>query len=405
MKILWIKAGGLVPPDVGGRIRSYNILLELAKRHSVTLYTFYGEQIDDPHASLNKVFDKVIFRPLRRPSHRGLHEAWNFASCSFSPWPYSVSKYCAPELAQEVRELVETKRHDVVICDFVVAAGVIPWDSPCPKILFTHNVEAQIWQRHYQVASNPLWRAVAWNEYRKMKKFEHSCLQMSDHVLTVSDADRHSFEAIVSAEKLSTLPTGVDTAFFSPSAPGAEQPDHIVFVGAMDWLPNEDGVIFFLHHVFPLVRQASPGATFTVVGRNPSSRLRRIALECGAAVSGRVEDVRPYLEKASVCVVPLRIGSGTRLKIFEAMGMGKAVVSTTVGAEGLPVGHGRNILLADAPKDFAAAVTSLLRDSEKRQDLGTAARELVEQNFSWATVAGVFDSALQRVMESSVASS
>jgi hypothetical protein len=168
MNILWVKAGGIVPADVGGRIRSYNILLELAKRHAVTLYTFYGEQTNDPHPSLNKVFDQVIFRPLSLPSHRGAHEAWNFASRAFSPWPYSVAKYCAPALVQEVRELVKTRRHDVVICDFVIAAGVIPWDSPCPKILFTHNVEAQIWQRHYRVASNPLWRAVAWNEYRKM---------------------------------------------------------------------------------------------------------------------------------------------------------------------------------------------------------------------------------------------
>ncbi len=398
MKIFWAKAGGMVPTDVGGRIRSYNILLELAKLHSVTIYTFYAAQENDPHADLDPLFDQVVCRPLHLPSPRGPYEAWKFARHAFSSWPYSVSKYCAPRLADEVRELVRAGKYDVVVCDFVFAGGVIPWEHPCPKVLFTHNVESQIWQRHYQVASNPLWKAVAWVEYRKMRRFERSCLRKSDHILTVSEADRKSFCGIVPEDKLSVLPMGVDTSFFRPAPAGTEQLGNIAFVGAMDWMPNEDGVTHFLRRVLPLIRAASPSVAFHVVGRNPSRRLRRIAQECGASVTGRVDDVRPYLGRASVCVVPLRIGSGTRLKIFEAMAMGKAVVSTTVGAEGLTVTHGKDIVLADEPSEFAAAVTQLLQSGDRRTALGQAARELVAQNFSWAAVASCFDKAIRQVV-------
>ncbi len=171
--------------------------------------------------------------------------------------------------------------------------------------------------------------------------------------------------------RISVIPTGVDTEYFQPevpSGPSLEQPDTMAFTGGMDWMPNEDGVAYFVEKILPLIRRQIPEAAFWAVGRRPPRRIQALASD-SVVVTGTVEDIRPYLAKAALCVVPLRSGSGTRIKIFEAMAMGKAVVSTSMGAEGLPVQHGKNIILADDPADFARQVVDLLRDPPRRQRL------------------------------------
>src|SRR5947199_5375242 len=156
----------------------------------------------------------------------------------------------------------------------------------------------------------------------------------------------------------------------------------------MDWMPNDDGVLYFLRSVLPLIRREIPPLSFTIVGRKPSEKLRTAAAaDPGVQVTGTVDDIRPYVEEGSVYVVPLRIGSGTRLKIFEAMAMGKAIVSTTLGAEGLPVTDKTDICLEDGPESFAAATVYLLKNDAGRERLGLAARELVEERYSWDAVA------------------
>ena len=404
MKILWVKAGGLVPPQIGGKIRSYHILRELAKSHSVTLFTFYAAHPNDLHPQLKGAFDRVVYCPLKISSDRGLGELAGFLLNIFSSWPHSVSKYCRFEAQARFREVLKSDSYDAIICDFVFAASVIPWDeTSCPKLLFTHNVEALIWKRHFEVSRNPLWKLVCWGEYQKMLRFERSCLAKSSHVLTVSEADRIFFSRFIDPSKMTVISTGVDTNYFLPSTE-EETPDSLVFTGAMDWMPNEDGVIHFLHSILPLIRREIPNVTFTVVGRNPSDTLRAKARQIpGVQVTGTVEDIRPYVRSASVYVVPLRIGSGTRLKIFEAMAMGKAMVSTKLGAEGLPVTDGYNLLLAEAPEDFAQKIVLLLRDPALRKSLGLRSRQLVEEHYSWAMVAAEFDAVLQsmtRVQES-----
>jgi glycosyltransferase involved in cell wall biosynthesis len=166
----------------------------------------------------------------------------------------------------------------------------------------------------------------------------------------------------------------------------------------MDWMPNEDGIGYFAEEVLPEIRREIPAASLCVVGRKPSKRMQTLAARHNFQLTGWVEDIRSYLAEGAVCVVPLRVGSGTRLKIFEAMSMAKAVVSTTIGAEGLPVQHGENIVLADENRDFARAVVELLRDPTRRQRLGTAARTLVETKYSWASVAQDFADVLARVL-------
>ncbi len=397
MKVLWVKAGGLVPQDVGGRIRSYKILRELARRHAVTVFTFYAAEANDEHLLLQGVFDQLICLPLHLPPPRGLREALDFARLMVSSRPYTVSKYCRPEVADALSKVLARQSYDVIVCDFAIAGGVIPWDYPCPKVLFTHNVEALIWRRHASVARNPLWKAVSWWEYHKMTRFERTCLNKSQRVLTVSETDRAFFSHIIDPAKITVIPTGVDTDYFRPTQE-TEEPDSLVFTGSMDWMPNEDGILYFVREILPVLRQQLPRARLTVVGRSPSERVRSLArADQSIRITGRVDDIRPYVNQASVYVVPLRVGSGTRLKIFEAMAMGKAIVSTTLGAEGLPVTHGENILLADSPNDFAKVIVTLMNSPAMRTRLGLAARQLVERNYSWGSVASQFDAALQQV--------
>jgi sugar transferase (PEP-CTERM/EpsH1 system associated) len=397
VRILWVKAGGLVPPETGGRIRSYNILKRLARRHDVTIFTFYRNQPGDQHAELKQMVARLICMPMRLPASHTLSEALLYARNMLTSQPYAIAKYCRPEVAMRLRKLLGEQVFDVMVCDFVNAGGVIPWEAPCTKILFTHNVEAMIWRRHFQNARNPFWKAAARREYRATDRVEQAYLRSADHVLAVSEVDRKFFSQFIEPSKITVIPTGVDIDFFEP-AQSAMEGNILVFTGSMDWIPNDDAIFYFVKMIFPLIQMQIPDTELWIVGRSPSPRLRDLGDHVrGIRVTGRVDDIRPYVRDAAVCIVPLRIGGGTRLKIFEAMAMGKAVVSTTIGAEGLPVQHGKNILLADQPQDFADNVVSLLKNPLYRENLGRAARYLVEKEHSWDSVASEFENALAKV--------
>jgi polysaccharide biosynthesis protein PslH len=293
--------------------------------------------------------------------------------------------------------VLQQNNYDVILCDFLTPAAVIPWDWPGPKVIFTHNVEAVIWRRRYEVARHPLWKALSWYEWRRMRAAEQRYLRRADHVLAVSQNDRNLFGSFLDPHKLTVIQTGVDVDYFKP-APDIEQSDSLVFTGSMDWLPNEDGVAYFIREILPLIRQQVPQVSLRIVGRKPSADLESLAArQENVELTGWVEDVRPFLARGAVCIVPLRIGSGTRLKIFEAMAMGKAVVSTSIGAEGLPVQPGENILMADDPHTFAQSVVSLLRDATRRREIGLAARKLVADNYSWERIADDFAAVLADV--------
>ena len=386
-----------MPLDSGGKIRSYNILRELACHHQVTYFGFHAEQENPAHQQLEQVFDKVVCVPVALPRAKSFAEFIEYGLGVFSSQPYNIRKFCRPAVAAKLREVMAAENYDVLICDFLVATGVIPWELPLPKVLFTHNVEALIWKRHYEVARNPLWKLLSWREWQAMSRAETDYLHKADHVLAVSQTDRDFFAAQIPPEKVTVVPTGVDVEYFQPQ--GKQVENTLVFTGSMDWLPNEDGIFYFMQEILPKIRREIEEVTLTVVGRKPSARMLTLAAERPAEIrlTGWVDDIRPFLAQGSVCIVPLRIGSGTRLKIFEAMAMGKAVVSTTIGAEGLPVRNGEDLLLADSPEAFAQSVVRLLRDDAARQRLGSAARELVQSKYSWASVAQDFAAALEKV--------
>jgi sugar transferase (PEP-CTERM/EpsH1 system associated) len=397
VKILWVKSGGLLPLDHGGRIRSYQLVNTLASRHEVSLFAFCAEDQDPirAHAPLENILRRVVCLPLRIPQPRSVRDYMQYARNVFSLRPYSMAKYCQPQVSQRLRQLLSQEEYDLLLCDFLLTAAVVPWDWPGPKVLFTHNVEAMIWERQYRTSRNPFMKAICYREFRTMQALERRYTKLADHLLAVSDNDRNFFARTVDPDKISVVPTGVDTEYFRPQT-GIEEPATLVFTGSMDWLPNEDGILYFIENSLPIVRARFPQVRLLIIGRRPSPRLLQIAAKTpGITVTGTVEDIRPHMARGCVYIVPLLVGGGTRIKIFEAMASGKAVVSTTIGAEGLPVQHAENILLADDPQDFARCVVELLGNTRHRRELGLAARTLVEQSYSWDSVGKTLDTILR----------
>jgi glycosyltransferase involved in cell wall biosynthesis len=403
MKILWVKSGGLLPLDSGGNIRSFKIASELARRHEVSLFTYYPSITPDPHVHLRDPFARVDWLPLRLPKRASLGDMLAYAANMLTLRPYQMRKFCRPEAVQRLRQLWCEGNYDALLCDFLETAAAVPWDLAIPTVIFTHNVEALIWRRRFLINRNPLWKIVAWRECWTVAHAERQLTALADHILTVSDEDRRSFVQFLPEEKVTTVPTGVDLDYYRP-AESSGPSTSLVFTGSMDWSPNEDAILYFTSEILPMIRKRICDVTLFVVGRRPSRKVLALAEASSAVkVTGAVDDIRPYVHNAAVYVVPLRIGGGTRIKIFEAMAMGSAVVSTSLGAEGLPVTHGKNILLADSSETFASHIVALMTNPLERERLGGAARNLVESSYGWPEVTKIFEQVLMKVVRASSA--
>jgi sugar transferase (PEP-CTERM/EpsH1 system associated) len=397
MKVLWLNAGLLLPLDKGGKLRTWHVMRHLAARHDITYLSFEdASQTAEDRDGMRHVCSRLETVP-RTDAAKG---TWRFyadaARYVVDPVPYAVAKYRSDAYRARIADLLATERFDAVICDFLPPVVNLPDRLPCPSIVFTHNVEAEIWRRHAEQAANPFARHMLTQQWRRMLRFEGAALARFDLTLAVSDADRRTFERLYPGSlnaPVHVVQTGVDTSFFAPAGKPPRH-THMVFTGSMDWLPNEDGMVYFCREILPRIRQSEPDATLSIIGRAPTPAVKKLAEIPGVEVTGRVDDVRPHVAKGAVYIVPLRIGGGTRLKIFEAMSMGKAVVSTTVGAEGLPVTSGRDIEIADEPARFAHSVVHLMRDLASRRAIESAARQLVLERYDWSAVAQDFEDAL-----------
>jgi sugar transferase (PEP-CTERM/EpsH1 system associated) len=399
MRILWLKSDLLLPLDKGGKLRTWHLMRHLARRHEITYLAFRepGQPAADVEG-MKEVAARVETITRGEPAKGTLRFYLDAALHLFDPLPYAVGKYRSSEYRRKLARLLADETFDLIVCDFLFPAVNLPKRLPCPAVMFTHNVESEIWRRHAETKPGLLGRLLYGAQHRRMLRYERRTLARFDGVLAVSDADRETFARLYPGaitQPVHVVPTGVDTEYFVPSG-GSHQASNLIFTGSMDWLPNEDAMLYFCRDVMPAIRAEVPDATLTIVGRTPTPAVKKLAEAQGVTVTGRVDDVRPYMRDAAVYIVPLRIGGGTRLKIFEAMAMGKAVVSTTIGAEGLPVTDGEHVLLADEPTTFARAVVHLIRDTEHRRRLEAAARTLVLARYDWSAVAGELEDALIR---------
>jgi polysaccharide biosynthesis protein PslH len=400
MNALWLNAGLLLPLDKGGKLRTWHLMRHLARRHHITFLSFADpsttpEDLD----GMLEVCRALETVPRTDPSKGTWRFRADAARYITHPVPYAIAKYRSAAYRRRLSNLLRQRRFDVIVCDFLVPLVNMPDELPCPTVLFTHNVEAEIWRRHAATASPAVARMFLRQQWRRMLRFERRALARCDLALAVSHADVATFSRLypgAARRPMHVVQTGVDTEYFTP-ATTATRHAHLVFTGSMDWLPNEDAMLYFVHDILPRIRADEPSTTLSIVGRHPTAAVRRLADQAGVEVTGRVEDVRPYIARSEVYVVPLRIGGGTRLKIFEAMAMGRAVVSTTIGAEGLPVTPGTDIVVADDADSFAGAVVHLIRERVHRQRIEAAARQLVVERYDWNAVAHDLEQALTTI--------
>jgi glycosyltransferase involved in cell wall biosynthesis len=415
MRILWVKADKLLPVENGGNIRTYHVLRYLATRHELTFYSYYAGKADAEYErELQRQLPGSVAVCTGKNELSGVARGLDYVAHVGAAAPYAVSRFAHDGVREQLAAWFREERFDVAVCDFLDAAVNFPERLNIPSVLFQHNVESEIWRRHAKMASNPVKKMMYGREFKKMLRYERDAVRRFQHVIAVSENDRALMAQWVEADRVTVIPTGVDLAQYSPAqvkpaqataqngtdANSAEFAPLVSFVGAMDWEPNVDGVEYFCSEVWPAIKAEVPGARFRIVGRNPVRRVEKWASE-SIEVTGRVPSVIEHLRESAVVIVPLRIGGGTRLKIYEAMAAGKAVVSTTVGAEGLDVQHGRDIMLADDARTFSQAVIMLLRDRELRRRYETAAAETAAR-YDWPAIGERFCEVLQGVADEKV---
>ncbi len=397
MRILWLNANLLLPLDKGGKIRTWHLMRHLARRHQITYLTFASDVETEAHRpAMREVCSELVNVPWRDAPKGSPRFYAGVAARLVDPQPYAVAKYRSAAYRHSLEALLEHGGFDRLVCDFLVPAVNLRRTPPCPSILFTHNVEAEIWRRHAENATGVVAKALYRQQWRRMLRFEGRTLSRFDRVLAVSDADDQTFRRLYgdALPPIDVVATGVDTTFFTPTPESFVRPKHLAFVGSMDWMPNEDAVLHFCRDILPRVRQAEPEVTLSIIGRSPTAAVKRLAQEAGVDVTGTVDDVRAHLGPACATIVPLRVGGGTRLKIFEAMAAGKAVISTTIGAEGLPTESGRHLLIADGAEAFADAVVRLIREPDLRRRIEREARTLVTTHYDWSVAAAQLERSL-----------
>ena len=387
LKIAFVTVRVPYPLNSGGRIRTYHLLRHVSDVHEVTLVTAAEteEEVRAAKALQDRV-PRLTLRLAKLPS-RGTfaRRMWRALLSPIDPLPYTWSAYRHPRFTENLRRVLSDNSFDLVHCDHTqVAHAVLALRTP-PRLLNAHNVDSLLIRRLAEIERQPWKRsAIGW-QARKILNAERHTYPGFDACLAMSEVDKTHLEQIAPGVPVWTVPNGVDTDWFEPVTGGVE-PGLMAFSGAMDWLPNVDAVEFFAREILPMVRARRPDARLLVVGRDPAPRLVHRLAGRGIEFTGTVDDVRAHLARAALFVVPLRVGSGTRLKILEAWALGKAVLSTSLGAEGLPACDDRNISIADGPDVFAERAAALLGDPDRAGRLGASGRQAVEEAFSWKRV-------------------
>ena len=389
--LLFVSPRFLFPVDSGGKIRTTQVLRGMkGGQFRIKLMSPATPELAARHREdLDRVCDEFEFWPAPPDGWRGmLNRAWHLLD--ELPMPVRVDR---SDTATTAVARALGAHPDVVVFDFLHAAVLAPSRLDTPSVIFTHNVEAQIFARHLEVARGTGMRAIWRNQLRKMRTYEARTLARFDVVVAVSAEDSRLFERDYGVRDAHVIPTGVDLEFFHHTPPSRDV--DIVFCGSMDWLANQGAMRYFMDEVWATIVARVPAATMTVVGRAPPAALVAEAARRGLRwrFTGFVDDVRPIVGGAAVSVVPLQVGGGTRLKVFESMAMGPVVVSTTIGVEGLPVESGLNCIVVDDANTMADAVVALLGDHERRLAMSQAARHFVEEKCGYVVAARSFESA------------
>lgn len=391
MKILLISHFLPYPPQGGSLQRNFNLLKEASKTNEISLLTFTQRKLLPDERKLNESVEALkeysryvkVFKIATDYSKIKWYILLFLNLFSFTP--YSVWRFKSKTMIGEIKKQLKDNRFDIIQIDTIALAQYANLASDLPKILVHQNVESSMLLRRSSYEKNPLIRLYLFLQGRKLRNHEKKVAIRFNVNVTVSELDKKELEGFIRNTEFEVIPNGTDIEFFAPK--NKTDSRNLVFTGGMIWYPNKDAMLYFCKEVYPLIKKKMPDVEMDVVGSFPPQRLQKIAREePSIKLHGYVDDVRDYIHQAAVYVVPMRVGGGTRLKILDAFACGKAVVSTSVGCEGLEVTPGENILIGDSPNEFANQVVNLLKDEKLRMELGANARKLVVEKYSWKKI-------------------
>lgn len=385
MRLLFLSSTFPLPPNNGYRMRVWALLRALAAEgHEIRLLCLaHPDELNVDDAPLREICATIETVPLAWKSASSGHDYGELLRKIFSRLPYGVARFHSPEMQALIA--ARAAEVDAVFAETPYPMVNAPQSLPVPLILDNQNVEHMLLRRYLTQEKNPAKLAYAWMECGKLRRWEQACCVRSAAVLVCSEQDRSMMQEFCPSTPAVVVPNTIDVESYT-EIPESD-PNTIVYSGSMDWFPNRDAVEYFAFQILPVLRRLKPDIRFIVAGRTaPEEYRKRFDNMPGVEFTGTVPDMRVEIGKAAVCVVPLRIGSGTRLKILEAGAMGKPMVSTRVGAEGLDFENGREIILSDEPEEFARAVAGLLENQNLRKQLGTAARKRVLESYSFSSL-------------------
>jgi sugar transferase (PEP-CTERM/EpsH1 system associated) len=365
----------------GFGIRVYQIIQFLAQKHDVTVVAYAGPEDHDSIVALRDTGATVHAVVRQQPSIASKRHAQ--LSSLFSPDSFQRQSLESAAMQSTIDWLLRENEFDVIQIESSQMTG-FDYDSSALMLVDEHNIEYELLYRTFRTERSPIRKLYNWVEYRKFRHEEQESWRKSDGCIVTSDREQAILQRYAPQTPSLVVPNGVDVDFFEPSAVTPD-PDSVVFVGVMHYRPNVDAALFFAREILPLLLQVRPNLKFSIVGGGPPEELRRLASR-NIVVTGRVPDTRPYVASAAVCVVPLRMGSGTRLKVLEGLAMGRPIVSTSVGCEGIATVPGEHLLVADERAAFARSVLRVLDDPAFGAGLAQCGRRLVEERYSWPSV-------------------
>lgn len=381
------------PLTSGKRIRTLNLLRRLASRHRLTYICHRNSDLDEAQAAIehfHQIGIETIVVDRAVPAKSGPRFYARLARNLFSPLPYSVATHASRELIQAVRDFAARHAVDLWHCEWTPYAQTMKSLPGVRWLVMAHNVESLIWRRLAETEGNPLKRWYIRRQWKKFERFERWAYTSATKTIAVSPDDAKLMREQFGATSIDVVDNGVDIDYFSPGNTPRE-PQTILFLGSLDWRPNLDAVQLLLDSIFPRVRESELDAKLLIVGRNPPAWLQQRAVMPGMELHGSVPDVRPFIARASVMAVPLRIGGGSRLKILEALASGLPVVSTRIGAEGLELEPGQHLDVVEGVEPMAAALISAIREPQRIRRQADAGRRKVLSRYDWDSLAQRLD--------------
>lgn len=398
MRVLVLTAKTIWPLLGGAEIRNFNLMKETARAgHDVYLLSFLlGRNDRDQFDGLTPHCKKVVGIDLIRPKTSRISKA--LKSVAGGSRPFIIDEYFRPQMVAALEKIVEEEKIDVIHSHFLHVAQYAEYKGRAAFVYDAHNLEHVLWDRFARFQKNPAMKTFAKIQLPKFVEWQKRVAAHSEKIVTLSDDDRDEFLRIAPDADITTVSNGADIEFFQPLPDIKVEEDSVIYFANFGWPPQDDAALYFHNEILPIVRKERPNVKLYLVGKTPPEAIRRLASD-SVIVTGFVEDIREYIQRASVVVLPLRVGAGTKHRVFQSLAMKKPLVTTSVGAEGIALEQDKTAMVTDDTATFARYTLDLLGDAAKRNAMGEAGRELVVNHYDWRANYKVLD----RVFEEAVA--